>query len=1076
MTDAAAATPPVANVIDAGDSKAAPGSVAAAGSHAGETDGTALDIMFYKVGRWMGGEGDSNTRPWVMILLSIVIFMGASAGWSVAVTEERPDKQWVPAGAESLKQGEYLKQQWPSDRRLTFFIATPKDPKGNLFEAKYVQALYGRHAAIMAATVDGDAIVKELDTDANIKAQPDRPWTKYAGNWSFDFRRGSKRRCYEFGPFCGQTSLLGVFRDDAKVIEKLDDKLALQAVNFWESQKQLCPISIASADSPCVNTQAWNKAAKPGDCQAYKTKTERENCRKSALAYCAKHCPVKCVKRPGMARCQPMAVNPATCADNGCLSLAVFESFGATNNGTGGAPDSAFAFEPFPISNVASSKKNSEGKYTSASALFGFYALQSDPVYIKKKGSESEPLAMAWEDKALCALGIDTKERGASTDRCPEDKLLKISAQAPRSLSDEFGSLILGDVARLSIAYVGMICYLMLMLSKYDPVHSKIAMSCTAFAIVMMSYGACIGTGSFLGQKNNNLNTNIPFLLLGLGVDDAFVLSAEFTRATRADPTLPISERLGLAMKHGGVSILITSATDAMAFFIGSTTVIPALHWFCIFAGLGVSFCFLFQITLYLPVLAIDARRAEKNRLDCCCCFKTSKQSAYDEPHGCCGLDVLNCTKSHNPDPGERIVRKFASWVVAAGRVPTLAGFGVLLLVSLYGNTQIYKDFKIEWFLPDDSYVKTFFSDNTQYFESGVPITVYTGDMDYFKQQSSMQDMHTYLATSPLIDPTEELDDWHHTFLTFAKDNANATQRAEWLGGGTTFTDKKTYYDTLFNSWYSDGTGARFRSAVQWKDTNCNDESTWAKCDPQQGIAGARISTMLKLSKTQQGYQRYETMTTMRKGCKQHVAGSFPYSFEFLYWEEMGIIEGELVRNLLVCGSVIVVMICMLIPSLPIAGCVILCIVLSIVDVIGLLYFWGVTINSISTIYILICVGLAVDYSAHIAHMFKEAEGTAAERTVDAMARIGPCVFNAVISTFLAVLIVAFSKSYIFRVFFKAIFLVTVVAGIHGLWLLPALLTTIGGDNLPEVRGQGRRHGDDRTEGGEEGPAPASTP
>ena len=30
--------------------------------------------------------------------------------------------------------------------------------------------------------------------------------------------------------------------------------------------------------------------------------------------------------------------------------------------------------------------------------------------------------------------------------------------------------------------------------------------------------------GQLLGQKNNNLNNNIPFLLLGLGVDDAFVL------------------------------------------------------------------------------------------------------------------------------------------------------------------------------------------------------------------------------------------------------------------------------------------------------------------------------------------------------------------------------------------------------------------------------------------------------------------------------------------------------------------------------------------------------------------------
>ena len=42
--------------------------------------------------------------------------------------------------------------------------------------------------------------------------------------------------------------------------------------------------------------------------------------------------------------------------------------------------------------------------------------------------------------------------------------------------------------------------------------------------IVGLSYGSAMGLGAYLGLKNNSLNGNIPFLLLGLGVDDAFVL------------------------------------------------------------------------------------------------------------------------------------------------------------------------------------------------------------------------------------------------------------------------------------------------------------------------------------------------------------------------------------------------------------------------------------------------------------------------------------------------------------------------------------------------------------------------
>merc|ERR1719247_1133840 len=121
-----------------------------------------------------------------------------------------------------------------------------------------------------------------------------------------------------------------------------------------------------------------------------------------------------------------------------------------------------------------------------------------------------------------------------------------------------------------------------------------------------------------------------------------------------------------------------------------------------------------------------------------------------------------------------------------------------------------------------------------------------------------------------------------------------------------------------------------------------------------------------------------------------------------------------------------------------------LTIILSIVELIGIMYFWGVTINGVSTIYIMICVGLAVDYSAHIAHCFKESlAGSSVDRAIEALTRIGPSVFHAVFSTALAVFVLFFSTSYIFRVFFKVLFVVTIVAGAHGLVLLPTLLALL---------------------------------
>merc|ERR1719329_1418760 len=139
----------------------------------------------------------------------------------------------------------------------------------------------------------------------------------------------------------------------------------------------------------------------------------------------------------------------------------------------------------------------------------------------------------------------------------------------------------------------------------------------------------------------------------------------------------------------------------------------------------------------------------------------------------------------------------------------------------------------------------------------------------------------------------------------------------------------------------------------------------------------------------------------------------------------------------------------MMIPHPRIAVWVSLCIVLSVIDLVGYLHFWGVTISGVSTIYILISVGLAVGYSVHIAHMFVESTGTAPQRAIKALERIGPSVFNAVLSTLAAVIIIGFSNSYVFRVFFKALFLTVLLGGAHGLLFLPTMLALFGGEKKP---------------------------
>ena len=86
------------------------------------------------------------------------------------------------------------------------------------------------------------------------------------------------------------------------------------------------------------------------------------------------------------------------------------------------------------------------------------------------------------------------------------------------------------------------------------------------------------------------------------------------------------------------------------------------------------------------------------------------------------------------------------------------------------------------------------------------------------------------------------------------------------------------------------------------------------------------------------------------------------------------------------------------------------------------MHFWGLTIDTVSCINLILAIGLCVDYAAHIAHTFMVKTGTKNERAAATIASIGPAVFHGGFSTFLAFIFLADSDSHVFTTFFKAIF------------------------------------------------------
>lgn len=46
------------------------------------------------------------------------------------------------------------------------------------------------------------------------------------------------------------------------------------------------------------------------------------------------------------------------------------------------------------------------------------------------------------------------------------------------------------------------------------------------------------------------------------------------------------------------------------------------------------------------------------------------------------------------------------------------------------------------------------------------------------------------------------------------------------------------------------------------------------------------------------------------------------------------------------------------------------------VDIAGSMYYWGLSINTVTAVLLVLVVGLSVDYAAHVAHAFMRATGS----------------------------------------------------------------------------------------------------
>ena len=87
-------------------------------------------------------------------------------------------------------------------------------------------------------------------------------------------------------------------------------------------------------------------------------------------------------------------------------------------------------------------------------------------------------------------------------------------------------------------------------------------------------------------------------------------------------------------------------------------------------------------------------------------------------------------------------------------------------------------------------------------------------------------------------------------------------------------------------------------------------------------------------------------------------------------------ISNELIRNLCLTMGAVISVTLILIADLVTVFWVFTCIAFTLIDLLGLMYYWGLTVEIASSILVILSAGLAIDYSAHIGHTFTTVRGS----------------------------------------------------------------------------------------------------
>ena len=269
------------------------------------------------------------------------------------------------------------------------------------------------------------------------------------------------------------------------------------------------------------------------------------------------------------------------------------------------SPDTFKAYTSFPIvfGGIELSEINSIEKVSAVSLA---YFLDSEEEWKKERG-------LLWEDAFLKTVKIQNLPN-LNVTRFSSITLEQELEENTNSVIPYFG---------LNIGIMVTFCIFTCMMT--DWVKSKPFLGLFGVLSAILGSISAFGLVMYLGMDFIGINLAAPFLMLGIGIDDTFVMLAAWRRTSIHDP---VSVRLGQTYREAAVSITITSVTDMLSFWIGVITPFPCVQIFCVYTGACVVGTYLWHLTFFGGCMALAGYAEKQNRHAVTCCVVIPKSQA----------------------------------------------------------------------------------------------------------------------------------------------------------------------------------------------------------------------------------------------------------------------------------------------------------------------------------------------------------------------------------------------------------------------------------------------------------------